>query len=83
MTHRVLSYHAPYLPLSDTEEAVFKYFREILGPENVALVENVQKGLLCLGYHQGRFIIDRRRDYTNEHAVHHFHTLAMDALKLG
>ena len=83
MTHQVLDYYAPALPLSETEEAALDYFREVLGPEDVALVENVQKGLHSLGYHQGRFIIDKRRDYTNEHAVHHFHTLVMDALKLG
>lgn len=83
VTHQVFAYYTPSLPLNATEEASLAYFREVLGPEDVALVENVQKGLHSLGYHQGRFIIDKRRDYTNEHAVHQFHTLVMDALKLG
>ncbi len=83
MTHQVLNYYAPALPLGETEQAILAYFSDVLGPEDVALVENVQKGLNSLGYHQGRFIIDRSRDHTNEHAVHHFHSLVMANLGLG
>jgi choline monooxygenase len=82
-THQVLSYYAPGLPLGATEEAALAYFNDVLGPEDVGLVENVQKGLHSLGYHQGRFIIDSSRGHTNEHAVHHFHSLVMQALKLA
>ena len=83
LTHQVFNYYAPALPLGETEMAAIAYFNDVLGPEDVALVENVQKGLHSLGYHQGRFIIDKSRGHTNEHAVHHFHSLVMKALGLA
>ena len=56
------------------------YFNNVLGPEDVALVENVQLGLHSLGYHQGRFICIPDRPEISEHAVHHFHAMVLKAL---
>jgi phenylpropionate dioxygenase-like ring-hydroxylating dioxygenase large terminal subunit len=64
---------------ADTTQAL-KYFNEVLGPEDVDLVENVQIGLRSLGYHQGRFICIPDRPEISEHAVHHFHTMVLNAL---
>ncbi len=80
VTHQVFAYYAPGDDLSETEVAALDYFQNVLGPEDVGLVEQVQKGLHSLGYNQGRFIIDAKRGHTSEHAVHHFHSLIVKAM---
>jgi len=80
LTHQVLTYYSQDGKLNETEQAVIDYFNNVLGPEDVGLVESVQQGLRSYGYHQGRFVIDSKRSHTSEHAVHHFHSLAMKAL---
>ena len=80
LTHQVFSYYSPDGNLTETERATLDYFSDVLGPEDVGLVESVQKGLRSYGYHQGRFVIDSKRTHTSEHAVHHFHSLVMKAL---
>ena len=79
-THQVVYYYGPEAEMTASESALMDYFNDVLGPEDVSLVENVQKGLRSAGYHQGRFIIDESRGATGEHAVHHFHSLVMAAL---
>ena len=79
-SHQVFTYYSKDGKLTDTEQASMDYFRDVLGPEDVGLVESVQKGLKSYGYHQGRFVIDSKRTHTSEHAVHHFHSQVMKAL---
>ena len=79
-TRQVFAYYAPGNDLTETELAALDYFQNVLGPEDVDLVETVQKGLHSLGYNQGRFIIDADRGHTSEHAVHHFHSLIVKAM---
>jgi len=52
----------------------------VLGPEDVDLVENVQRGLHSLGYHQGRIMVDAARSELSEHALHHFQNLVMSEM---
>ncbi|MFQ5939130.1 MAG: SRPBCC family protein, partial [Alphaproteobacteria bacterium] len=66
---------------SEQQRAVIEYFGKVLNPEDVNLVESVQRGLHSRGYHQSRYIVDRDRTELSEHAVHHFHSLVLDALK--
>jgi choline monooxygenase len=80
MTHQVANYYGPGDELTAAEAGMMDYFNDVLGPEDVSLVENVQKGLHSDGYYQGRFIIDESRGATGEHAVHHFHSMFMEAL---
>ncbi len=80
LTHQEFTYYAPDDQMTKTENAVMGYFNDVLGPEDVGLVESVQRGLKSRGYHQGRFVIDAERSHTSEHAVHHFHALVMSAL---
>lgn len=63
------------------EWEAIRYADEILQPEDIGLVESVQRGLHSHAYHQGRFIVDRERSFLSEHAVHHFHGLVLQALK--
>jgi choline monooxygenase len=81
VTHQEFTYYSPDGKMTQTETALMDYFRNVLGPEDVALVESVQKGLSSRGYHQGRFVIDKARTHTSEHAVHHFHSLVARALE--
>ena len=62
------------------EQAYADYFRDVLNPEDISLVENVQRGLHQMGYNQGRFMVDAERTDMSEHAVHHFQTLVHEAL---
>ena len=66
---------------NEQQRALIEYFDKVLNPEDIALVESVQRGLHSRGYHQSRYIVDRDRTELSEHAVHHFHSLALDALK--
>ncbi len=80
VTHQVFAYHAPGKTLTETEEKALAYFRDVLGPEDVDLVEDVQRGLHSRGYHQGRFMVDAERSEISEHAAHHFQNLVARAL---
>ncbi len=80
LTYQEFTYYSRDGGMTETETAVLTYFNDVLGPEDVDLVESVQRGLKSRGYHQGRFVIDAERSHTSEHAVHHFHALVMSSL---
>ena len=80
VTHQVFAYHGAGGTMTDTAERALDYFQDVLGPEDVSLVEDVQKGLHSLGYHQGRFMVDQERSAISEHAVHHFQNLVARSL---
>ncbi len=80
VTHQVFAYHGADDGLSETEEKSLDYFQDVLGPEDVSLVEDVQQGLHSLGYHQGRIMVDETRSAISEHAVHHFQSLVARSL---
>lgn len=79
-TLQTLTYCSPSANLTETETSALDFFNTVLGPEDVALVENVQQGLHSLGYHQGRFICIPDRPEISEHAVHHFHSMVLASL---
>jgi choline monooxygenase len=62
------------------EQAAVEYVDAVLQPEDIGLVESVQRGLRSRGYHQGRYIVDAERSDISEHALHHFHSLVLNAL---
>ncbi|MEE9300496.1 MAG: aromatic ring-hydroxylating dioxygenase subunit alpha [Alphaproteobacteria bacterium] len=63
------------------EREMIDYFEQTLNPEDISLVESVQRGLHSKGYHQGRYVVDAERTEVSEHALHHFHGLVLDALE--
>lgn len=65
---------------TDQERRFVAYVKETLIPEDVGLCESVQKGLHCLGYRQGRFVVDRAHSEFSEHHVHFFQKFVHDAL---
>lgn len=72
-----------FMSKEPTEEGAesIKYQDEVLTPEDIALVESVQRGLRSKGYVDGRYVIDKGRSSISEHGVHHFHGLVLDALE--
>lgn len=63
-----------------SEEDAIRYIDTVLQPEDIGLVESVQRGLHSRGYAQGRFMIDKERTFNSEHGLHHFHSLVLEAL---
>ncbi|MBT5137727.1 MAG: aromatic ring-hydroxylating dioxygenase subunit alpha [Acidimicrobiaceae bacterium] len=80
-TRQRVAYYSPDGEENHVEEAAFDYFNNVLGPEDVALVENVQIGLRSQAYHQGKFICIPDRPEISEHAVHHFQSMVVEALE--
>jgi choline monooxygenase len=80
-THQVFSVYSPDGELDAVGRDIFRYFSDVLGPEDVDLVENVQKGLHSMSYQRGRFFVDPARSYFSEHAVHHLHGLVFRHLR--
>jgi phenylpropionate dioxygenase-like ring-hydroxylating dioxygenase large terminal subunit len=72
-------FFADATPTPSEMEAI-KYVDEVLQPEDIGLVESVQRGLHSRGYDQGRFMVDKERSFNSEHGLHHFHTLVLKAL---
>ncbi len=62
------------------ERQEIRYLDEILQPEDIAIVESVQRGQRSRGYVQGRFMVDAERGPMSEHGVHHFHRMVLEAL---
>ena len=65
-TRQVFAHYSPDGETTETEKAAVAYFREILGPEDVALVESVQKGLHSRGM-RGLWISHHERRIRNFH----------------
>lgn len=58
------------------------WFNNILGPEDVEIVESVQRGLHSLGYTRGRLMADRDcKEAWSEHFLHHFNRLNIEAIE--
>jgi len=61
-----------------------EWFNNILGPEDVEIVESVQRGLHSLGYRRGRLMADPEcKEAWSEHFLHHFNSLNIAALENG
>jgi choline monooxygenase len=65
---------------SEAEWQAIRYIDEVLQPEDIGLVESVQRGLHSRGYTQGRFMVDKDRTFNSEHGLHHFHSLVLEKL---
>lgn len=77
ITRQHFAIYSPDGTLDSTGQAISDYFKDVLGPEDISLVENVQRGLHSFSYDRGRFMVDTKRSYFSEHAVHHFHSLVI------
>ena len=56
------------------EKEAIRYIDDVLQPEDIALVESVQRGMMTPAFTQGRYLVDPEGSGMSEHAVHHFHS---------
>ena len=68
-------------PPTEEEMDAIRYIDTVLQPEDIGLVESVQRGMRTPAYNQGRYMIDPQGSGRSEHAVHHFHGLLLDAYR--
>lgn len=62
--------------LTEEQKALVEWYRTVFRPEDLRLVESVQRGLKSRGYRgQGRIMTDKERSGISEHGIAHFHNL--------
>lgn len=66
---------------NEAELDSIRYIDEVLQPEDIGLVESVQRGMRTPAFQQGRIVHDPAGSGLSEHAVHHFHGLVLDAYR--
>ncbi len=79
---RTLETYDFYLETPDPDPMeidAMRYIDEVLQPEDIGLVESVQRGMSTSAFTQGRIVNDPTGSGKSEHAVHHFHGLVLDA----
>lgn len=66
--------------LTDDQKRLVDWYENVFRPEDLRLVESVQKGLTSRGYRgQGRVMADKTRSGLSEHGIAFFHKLVADA----
>ncbi|MEM9604002.1 MAG: ring-hydroxylating oxygenase subunit alpha [Pseudomonadota bacterium] len=68
---------------NDQEQEAIRFIDDVLQPEDIGLVESVQRGMHTPAFRQGRYLVDAELSGLSEHAVHHFHSLVLDAYRRG
>ena len=79
-TQQIIDFYFLDATPDETQREAIKYVEEVLTPEDISIVESVQRGLHSRGYNQGRFIVDAERSGMSEHGVHHFQALVRQHL---
>ncbi len=68
------------LPRMPEDQGRSAFGRTVVGPEDTALLETVQRGLRSRGYTAVRFVVDPNGGEMTEAALEHFHRLVESAL---
>ena len=68
-------------PPTESEMEAIRFIDEVLQPEDIGLVESVQRGMRTPAFERGRYLVDPGGSGLSEHAVHHFHGLVLDAYR--
>lgn len=66
---------------SEAELEAIRYIDDVLQPEDIALVESVQRGMGTPAFDSGPIVVNPERSGLSEHGVHHFHRLLLDAYR--
>ena len=64
---------------TNTELDAISFIDTVLQPEDIALVESVQRGMRTPAFTRGRYLVDPNGSGLSEHGVHHFHSLILAA----
>ena len=68
-------------PPTEQEMEAIRFIDDVLQPEDIGLVESVQRGMRTPAFERGRYLVDPDGSGLSEHAVHHFHGLVLDAYR--
>ena len=68
-------------PPTEPEMEAIRFVDEVLQPEDIGLVESVQRGMRTPAFQRGRYLVDPGGSGLSEHAVHHFHGLVLEAYR--
>ncbi len=80
-TLETLDFYLDTGELTEADEESIRYMDEVLQPEDIAIVESVQRGMRTPAFTQGRIVCDPGGSGLSEHGVHHFHGLLLDAYR--
>ncbi len=78
-TYEVFDFFFESADLTDSEQEAIAFIDDVLQPEDIGLVESVQRGMQTPAFEQGRYMVDEEGSGMSEHAVHHFHGLILKA----
>ena len=67
--------------LAGAEAESVTYVDDVLQPQDISLLESVQRGMNTPAFDQGRIVYDPAGSGLSEHGVHHFHGLVLDAYR--
>ncbi|MEV6631750.1 ring-hydroxylating oxygenase subunit alpha [Actinoplanes sp. NPDC051470] len=67
--------------LQEAEAQSVRYIDEVLQPQDITIVESVQRGMRTPAFTQGRIVYDPAGSGLSEHGVHHFHGLVLEAYR--
>ncbi len=80
-TYEVFDFFFESDELNESEKEAIRFIDDVLQPEDIGLVESVQRGMSTPAFEQGRYMVDPEGSGMSEHAVHHFHGLVLDSYK--
>ena len=80
-TLETIDFYFETAELTPADIESMRYIDEVLQPEDVALVESVQRGMSTPAFTQGRLVCDPDGSGLSEHGLHHFHGLVLDAYR--
>ncbi len=78
-TYEVFDFFFETAEPNETEKEALRFIDEVLQPEDIGLVESVQRGMNTPAFSSGRYMVDIEGSGASEHAVHHFHGLILQA----
>ena len=78
-TYEIFDFFFETAEPTDDEREALRFIDEVLQPEDIGLVESVQRGMHTPAFNSGRYMVDADGSGMSEHAVHHFHGLLLDA----
>lgn len=82
-TYEVFDFFLASAEPNEAEVEAIKFIDEVLQPEDIGLVESVQRGMQTPAFNRGRYMVDPAGSGLSEHAVHHFHKLLLKAYQSG
>ncbi len=78
-TYEIFDFYLETAEPNDDEKEAISFIDNVLQPEDIGLVESVQRGMRTPAFEQGRYLVDPEGSGLSEHAVHHFHSLLLQA----